>query len=186
MTQRDPEIRKRLIEAAARIVKEEGSAALSTRRLAEEVGTSTMAVYTYFSGMGELQRAVRREGFDRLAQRLGEVTPSKDPLAEIAALGDAYVDVALSNPDLYRFMFMETPWEDDLATGIATFERVVQALERAKRAGRLSRGSPELVARECWVAVHGGVSLALVGMLKRDEAVRALDDLLAHILEAYM
>ena len=40
------------------------------RRIAGEVGTSTMAVYTYFAGMEELRREVAREGFRRLAAYL--------------------------------------------------------------------------------------------------------------------
>ena len=59
----DPTVRVRLIEAAARILAEEGPGALTLRRVAAEVGTSTMAVYTHFGGMTELRRAVREQGF---------------------------------------------------------------------------------------------------------------------------
>src|SRR5438477_232205 len=48
-----------LIEAAARLIATEGASGLTLRRVAEEVGTSTMAVYTHFGGMPELRRAVR-------------------------------------------------------------------------------------------------------------------------------
>jgi AcrR family transcriptional regulator len=63
----DPSVRTALIEHAARITAEEGREALTLRRLAAGVGTSTMAVYTHFGGMDDLRRAVRREGFARLA-----------------------------------------------------------------------------------------------------------------------
>ena len=65
----DNGMRPALIEAAARLIATEGVAGLKLRRVAEEVGTSTMAIYTYFGGMPELRRAVRQEGFARLATR---------------------------------------------------------------------------------------------------------------------
>ena len=40
----DPEVGAALVEAAARILAEEGPAALTTRRVATEARTSTMAV----------------------------------------------------------------------------------------------------------------------------------------------
>jgi hypothetical protein len=51
-----PDVRRRLLEEAARLLGEEGPAALTTRRLAREAGTSTMAVCTHFGGMPALVR----------------------------------------------------------------------------------------------------------------------------------
>ena len=62
-------LRPALIEAAARLIATEGASGLTLRRVADAVGTSTMAIYTHFGGMPELRRAVRREGFARLAAR---------------------------------------------------------------------------------------------------------------------
>ena len=72
----DPAIRAALIEAGARILAVDGPGALSTRRLATETGTSTMAVYTYFGSMDGLRRAIRAEGFARLAGRFDSADPS--------------------------------------------------------------------------------------------------------------
>lgn len=51
------------MDAAARLLAKEGAAGMSTRRLAAEVGVSTMALYTHFGGMDGLCREARREGF---------------------------------------------------------------------------------------------------------------------------
>src|SRR5438045_8769349 len=78
------EARRALIEAAARLIATEGAAALTLRRVADEVGTSTMAIYTHFGGMSELRRAVRQEGFARLAARAARVRETDDPVADLA------------------------------------------------------------------------------------------------------
>ena len=83
----ETDVRRRLVEAAADLLSEEGPAALSARRLAREAGTSTMAVYTHFGGMPALVRAVVAEGFARLYDRVAEVEPSDDPLADLIAAG---------------------------------------------------------------------------------------------------
>src|SRR6266508_3993301 len=83
----DNGMRTALIEAAARLIATEGAAGLKLRRVAEEVGTSTMAIYTYFGGMAELRRAVRQEGFARLATRAEQLGESDDSVADLAGLG---------------------------------------------------------------------------------------------------
>ncbi|HEY0806715.1 MAG TPA: helix-turn-helix domain-containing protein, partial [Pseudonocardiaceae bacterium] len=82
----DPEISNALVDAAARLLAEEGPAALSTRRLAAAVGTSTMAVYTHFGGMDDLVRAMVREGFARLHERMARVRATDDPVADVITL----------------------------------------------------------------------------------------------------
>lgn len=163
----DPATRVALIEAAARLLAEDGPRALTTRRVADEVGASTMAVYTYFGGMPELRRAVRREGFARLAEHLAAVAPSRDPVTELSALGIAYVANAVDNPHLYRAMFLETPLDaEDAVVGLGTFERLVAAVQRCMDEGRFTTLPDAWVgASQLWALVHGVVTLVLAQML---------------------
>src|SRR5204862_4279838 len=115
-------MRPALIEAAARLIATEGAAGLTLRRVADEVGTSTMAIYTHFGGMPELRRAVRREGFGRLTARAAQLGDSEDPVADLAGLGLAYYQLAMNNPHLYRAMYMEQPLDAaDALAGSETF-----------------------------------------------------------------
>src|SRR5690242_10335956 len=93
------------IGASARLISEQGAAALTLRGVAADVGTSTMAVYTHFGGMEELRRAVRSEAFSGLARGLDAVASTRDPVADLAAMGWAYYEYAVANPHLYRTMF---------------------------------------------------------------------------------
>src|SRR5581483_3286475 len=101
----DPGVRTALLETAARLIAVDGSAGLTLRRLVDEVGTSTMAVYTHFGGMQNLRREIRREGFARLKVHPEQVPPGPDPLTDIALLGWAYYENAIDNPHMYRVMF---------------------------------------------------------------------------------
>jgi AcrR family transcriptional regulator len=170
-----PPVRVRLVEGAARLLADEGPKALSARRLAAEVGTSTMAVYTHIGGMPELVRAVVEEGFGRLAGHLAAAPRSDDPVADLGRLAVAYRANALANPQLYAVMFGSASLGgyrlqgDELAIGTETFEVMVEATGRAMDAGRLRPGDPAAASAQLWSAIHGFVMLELAGHFNGDE-----------------
>ena len=174
----DASVRAALIDAAARIVATEGRAALTLRRLAAEVGTSTMAVYTHFGSMEELRKEVRREGFARLRSRLDVVKESRDPMADLTLLGAAYYLSATASPNLYRAMFLDGPVDDaDLDTGLDTFMHLVKGIARCMEHGRLPKATsadPAELALELWALTHGFVSLQLANLLPADQAAEHL------------
>ncbi len=171
-------MREALIEAAARIVATEGRAGLTLRRLAGEVGTSTMAIYTHFGSMEELRRNVRRQGFARLGANLAAVEETRDPMADLALLGAAYYLSATSDPNLYRAMFFDGPVdEEDVGTGLDTFMYLVEGMSRCVEAGRLPKAGtadPAELALEVWALTHGLVSLQLAHLLAPAQAVEHL------------
>jgi AcrR family transcriptional regulator len=176
----DPVVRERLIEAAARVLGEEGPSGLSTRKLAAEVGTSTMAVYTHFGGLPGLVHAVVDEGFTRLAQHMADIPHSDDPLIDLAMLATAYRSNALDNPHLYAVMFGSVPLggfrptrEED---GRDTFDALQAAVQRAIDANVIDPGDAEAIARQLWSSLHGYVMLELAGFMRAEEG--AVDDVL--------
>jgi AcrR family transcriptional regulator len=176
----DPAVRTALLENAARLIATEGTTGLTLRRLAEETGTSTMAVYTHFGGMQSLRDEVRREGFARLRAHLEFVEATNDPVADLARLGREYHDNARENPHLYRAMFMEpAPIENAQATdddiGLDTFDLLVAGVRRCMDAARFSPADPVPLALQLWSAAHGVMALVLSGLLEDDLALATLD-----------
>ena len=181
----DPRVRTALIDEAAKLLIAHGPDALTTRRLAAAVGTSTMAVYTYFNGMNDLRWAVAREGFDRLGRYLDEIERTEDTVADLGALGGAYFQNAVVNPHLYRFMFLERPPSGDPEVGIDTFERLVDGIARAIDAGRFSGGDPWELATQVWATTHGIVTLHLSDLLTLDDAMRMLRETAVNLFVAF-
>jgi AcrR family transcriptional regulator len=181
----DPAVRMALIESAARLLADQGPGALTTRALAREVGTSTMAVYTYFGSMADLRRAVRHEGFQRLADRLDAVPRHRDPVVHLAALGAAYFANGIANPHLYRVMFQEEPvTEDDGSFAYSTFERLVVAVARCVEQERFAANDPTLIATQLWAMTHGVVSLRLASLLTAPAAVECAGELAVNLFVA--
>jgi AcrR family transcriptional regulator len=160
----DPGIRSALIDAAARLVADHGRDALTIRRLASEVGTSTMALYTHFGSMDELMREVKKEGFTRLSGYLQEVRKTSDPVADVAALGWAYSFNAIANPHMYRQMFLEPVDDPEVSiAGLVAYEPLISAVQRCIEAGRFRESDPWSAAMQLWVMLHGAVTLHLGG-----------------------
>jgi AcrR family transcriptional regulator len=168
----DQEVREELLKAAASLLAREGPEALSTRRLAAEVGVSTMAVYTHFGGMDGLRRAVRIEGFRRLTDYFDSVAPSHDPVADLSALGWAYCFNAVANPQLYRAVFLGPPIDaEDVTIGRSAVQRPIDAVARCIDAGRFAPADPESLAIQLWVAGHGMIAALLARLLSLEEVI---------------
>ncbi len=183
-------LRQRLLEAAAHLLATEGPQALSTRRVAAAVGTSTTAIYRLWGSMPELVRALFLEGFRRLGDHLAEVHESGDPVADLRALGYAYHRSAIENPEFYDVMFAcpfpgFVPSPDDATFALTTLQVLIDAVARCVDAGELP-GPAEAVAYELWAINHGVTSLELRGMLgSPDEAAAHLDHLLEVAFAGY-
>ena len=171
------ETRQRLLDSAARILSEEGADAVSVRRLAQEVGTSTRAIYSLFGSKEGLLRAMFLRAADTFA-RIHEAVPVRDdPLEELIPLGLAYRQSALEEPHLYGLLFGSQPGfhptEEDMRLAQRSQVRVVDTLERAARLGQLHRDVRK-IADEGWGLVHGLASLELMGCLGPPEAAEAV------------
>jgi len=188
----DIDVRRRLLESAAQVLGEEGPAALSTRRLAREAGTSTMAVYTHFGGMPALVREIAAEGFARLYDRVAAVEPSDDALDDLRRMAVAYRANALAHPHIYAVMFGSASLggyrlhDEELDVGLTAFGQLVAATEWAMALGQLRRDDPASVAGQFWSALHGYVMLELSGFhqVVDDPENQLLWPMLAHLMAA--
>lgn len=166
----DEALRVRLLDEAGRLLSAEGPAALSLRRLATDVGTSTTAVYSLFGGKSALVRAVFLEAFRRFGARLDAVPLADNPLEHLLNLGIAYRDSALADPHLYAIMFGPVipefePEPEDKAVALATMNPLIAAVRAVASAGLLVDAAPETVAIALWAHAHGMVSLELGGSM---------------------
>jgi TetR/AcrR family transcriptional regulator len=82
------ETRAQLIEAAAKVIRDEGCAAVTARRLAEEVGLKRQIVHYYFGTIEDLLIAVIRRDCDKVHHRIKQALAGEDPLRVIWELGN--------------------------------------------------------------------------------------------------
>lgn len=78
--------RGRLIEATAKIMRDEGYAAATSRRVATEAGVKQALVYYYFPSMDDLFVEVLRAGAEVSLERMRKALTHDDPLLTLWAL----------------------------------------------------------------------------------------------------
>jgi AcrR family transcriptional regulator len=163
--------RARLCTVAARRFAAHGYDGVSMRGLAEELGCSAMTPYRYFRDKDDVLAAVRAAAFDRFAASLESAVARAGGDARGAgrAVGEAYIDFALAEPDAYRLMFDLTQANPDrypeLVRASGRARRTMTAhLETLAAAGEF-HGDPQLLAYCFWAAMHGLAMLELAGKL---------------------
>lgn len=162
-------LRASLLDVAAHLLAAEGPAALTMRRIATEAGCSTMVLYKHFGSKDAIAAALYLEGFARLKRHLDAVPHAEDPAEHLAAVGRAYRENALAEPNFYDVMHGNgipgfTP--DAEATEAATRSLAVlhEAAQRCIDAGifRPTADATE-VTEVLWAAAHGIISLERTG-----------------------
>jgi AcrR family transcriptional regulator len=176
--------REQLIEAGLRLLERDGLHGLNVRKVAAEIGASTMAVYTYFGGMSGLVDAIAGEAFTRFTQALTEVPQTDDPVADFFAMGTAYRRFALTNPQRYQLIFGISSPEpltrnrtDLTVTGTVTdrteraasFDALLNAVRRMIAAGRIREDDEAAIAGRLWSLIHGAVMLEMAGFFGHDD-----------------
>ncbi|MFD3683742.1 TetR/AcrR family transcriptional regulator [Nocardiopsis sp. NPDC058631] len=181
--QKDPAVRTQLLERAARMLREREP--ITLRSLVDGTGVSTMAVYTYFGGMDGVWRALRQEGFTRLAARFEALVVPADPVEDLVAGVAAYAANALEHPDLYRVMFDATVELEDVEAAEATLGYLVRAARRCRDGGRIAEDTdPGQLGTEVWTVCHGIVSLVVSRVASRRTLASGIPLLTAVIVAA--
>jgi AcrR family transcriptional regulator len=81
------ETRAQLIKVAARLIRDEGAAAVTARRLAAEVGLKRQIVHYYFGTIEDLLIAVIRGSVEKVQERVKRALESHEPLRVIWEMG---------------------------------------------------------------------------------------------------
>ncbi|MGE0549119.1 MAG: TetR/AcrR family transcriptional regulator [Kofleriaceae bacterium] len=99
-------LREALIRAGLRAVAEHGPDGFSLRAVATRAGVTAAAVYRHFKAKDELLAAIAAESNERLAATILEAVADADDdaLARFRAVGIAYVQFAVANPEHFRAM----------------------------------------------------------------------------------
>jgi AcrR family transcriptional regulator len=146
-----------LTRAAGKILEKEGVEALSLREVARRAGVSHNAPYRHFSDREALLAALAEEGFEQL----GAAQRKAAEAGGLRAMGEAYIQFALLNPQRFRLMF-----GGRIAIARHARLREVATKAFAGLSGALSMRVPEAQgARDAsiaaWALVHGLAQLLL-------------------------
>ncbi|MEW8013830.1 MAG: TetR/AcrR family transcriptional regulator [Candidatus Sedimenticola endophacoides] len=187
------QIARMALEAARRIVREEGLGALTARRVAGAIGYSPGALYLVFNNLDGLIMQLNVGTLDELFALLRRAAESGDGgRASIRALARGYVGFSLEHARLWGAVYEHRlpagervpPW---LQTRI---ERLVGLVETPLRELAPERDADQvrLAANALWSGIHGACILHLSGSLEKTlggSPLEIADSLVDHYLRGF-
>jgi AcrR family transcriptional regulator len=157
----------------------DGSAALSLRAIARDLGLVSSAVYRYVGSRDELLTLLVIDGYDELGDAVDAAVESVDRARhadQVRALGRAVRVWALAEPATYALLFgspvpgYQAPSERTTGPGTRVIRRLVQVWEDAWVAGAISMDAQAVAPRR--------LSRDLA-RIRREQGIAAPDDLIA-------
>jgi AcrR family transcriptional regulator len=161
----------RIAAAARSLLDQEGSNAVTMRRVAEAVGITPMAIYRHFPNRAALLNALADKGFvDLAAQLAGKQFPA-DIEQRLSKMGEIYLEHALQNPRLFELMFLEPRegarrYPQDFKAGLSpTVNLLADVLRQGMASGLFRQDDEWEIAFEMGALSHGLIMLYLGGRM---------------------
>jgi AcrR family transcriptional regulator len=131
------EVRRRIVDAATRLLYDQGREAVTTRAVSAAAGIQSPTLYRLFTDMNGLLEAVASDGFVRYLAGKHAQEPSADPVEDLRRGWDLHVEFGLQNSAHYLLMYGQpTPGHRHPAAEQG-LRRLRTLIERIAAAGRL-------------------------------------------------
>jgi AcrR family transcriptional regulator len=115
----DEATREALLAAAERLVETGGPAAVSVRAVANEIGTTTRAVYSSFGSKEGLLAALAQRSFELLRDELAKLPRTDDPAGDLVEAGlRVFRPMAIEHPSMFGLAFLRAAPDLDLGEGV--------------------------------------------------------------------
>ncbi|WP_455758326.1 TetR/AcrR family transcriptional regulator [Ruminococcus champanellensis] len=148
--------KEEIVNAALQVVREKGTAALTTRQIAAVLGVSTRPIFTYFQNMQQMQEAVRQA-----AQALyhSYIKKGLEQVHPFIGLGEQYIRFATQEPELYRLLFLPlAPGSENKA--MEEMERTQNlVLDFLQQIYQLDEAAAKRFFRDVWLVAHSLAAL---------------------------
>lgn len=159
--------RKNILDAALQIVKQEGWAALSMRKIADMIEYTAPIIYEYFSNKEGILLELTRQGYMHLGIKVRVARDSKESSEEqLEAMWLAYWDFAFEEKEFYQLMYGVQVNCCELYKKMPeaeyTTDLFYDAIEKLITKLPISEDTSCLKYYTFWSLIHGLISLNLV------------------------
>jgi AcrR family transcriptional regulator len=179
-----------LLDAAERLAETDGVVALSVRRVANEVGTTTRAVYSLFGSKDGLVVALGARAFDLLRATITALPRTPDPTADLVEAGLAFRHFGIEHPVLFRIgvQHIDIPGKSGRGFAGAAHRALAVLHVRVSRlgaVGRLGHRSVEAAACEFHALCEGLAAMEARCVIQGAEADRIWRDALSALIHGW-
>lgn len=179
------DVRARITEAAARLLREGGADAVTTRAVARTAGVPAPAIFRLFGDKDGMMDAVAEQVLATYVEAKSEqaVREDGDPVADLGRAWSRHIDFGLANPDLY--VLLNAPGRRERSPATAAGAGVLEArVRRVAEAGLLGVSEARAVGM-----IHAAGTGAVFALLQQPAGTRdtaLADAMLAAVLGAVL
>jgi len=171
------ETRKNILLASLKIVKEEGWAALSMRKIADEIEYTAPIIYEYFSNKDAILMELTRKGFLMLARDMRAAKEKHHlPAKQLEAMWLAYWNFAFAEKELYQVMFGVEANCCELCEIMpeaeVPYDLVSEVIEKLMADKKPTEDEISVKYYTFWSVIHGLISINLVRRSPSDEVTQ--------------
>ena len=179
------DLRTALLDEAANMIRSQGEAAFSMRKLAAALGVSRTAPYHHFEDKQALLCAIAEEGFKRfmVSVRVADDCTGKSPTDQLRAYVERYIASAVAAPEYYDLMFGGHIWRSPKLTeslkveSYKAFQAYVDGVREWQERGVISKRVDTLrFSQVSWGTLHGLSRFLIDGIYLQGEAVSQMTD----------
>ncbi|MEL7182994.1 MAG: TetR-like C-terminal domain-containing protein [Pseudomonadota bacterium] len=163
-TYQHADLRNALLKAALTLLRDGGQDAVTPRACAKIVGCAPSAVFRHFADRRALATGLATEGYRLLGARMDRATAAAPDSGRMRAIGEAYLDFALTDAHLFRLMFQGDLIGLDNPDLRAVSEPLLARTADATGADGDAQSDLAILA---WAVVHGLARLAIDSQLAR-------------------
>ena len=189
--------RGEILEAAQRIFLAEGYQGATIRKIADEVGVSSTALYMHFPDKSCILLEICQGTIRQLLERNSEIADKPmDPASRVKLMLESYMRWGLDHPNAYELVFsnvrhISAVMVDEATTadlGSQCYEIFSGVVREIAAEGRLRTGTADSAAQALWASCHGVVALMInrpnFGWAPTDELIEVTLDGLMYGLVA--
>ena len=159
--------RAEILEAAERIFVAEGYEGATIRKIADEVGVSSTALYMHFQDKGQILLEICAGALELLLERNADIAAKPlDAVVRVRMMLEAYMRWGLEHANAYQLVFSAprpvsaAQWPEDTADmGAKCYEIFSGVVREIAASGRLRTGTADSAAQALWMSCHGVVAL---------------------------
>lgn len=158
-------MRRRILDAAHDIFKQNGYDGLNIRSIAERIEYSPATIYLYYKDKNEIFYALQYEAAAAKRDHLLPAAAVEDPWERLLDIGRRYIDFGMKHPDWYDLLFItRAPMEhienqQCWTLGLSVHSFFVETVQACVERRYFKSTDTEAIAFTLWCHAHGLVSL---------------------------
>ena len=166
-----------ILEAALKMLIRDGYAAINIKTLSKEIGCSTQPLVWHFENMEGLRNALAKYALNYANNKM--CPSAEDATHAFVQVGIAYVQIAIQEPNLFKFLYMNGDSKFSLP-GFESLKNYGNHEELVKRLSSSYSISEEKIGRylqNTIIYTHGIAALVAAGIIKtsEEEVIQMID-----------